>query len=125
MRIATVFVLGGFALAFGSAHAQEGDASAGEQVFRKCQACHVVDEEKNRVGPHLVNIIGRQAGAVEDYRYSDAMMESGLVWDEATLDQYLADPKGVVKGTKMAFAGLKDEEDRRNVIAYLKSASSQ
>jgi cytochrome c len=99
------------------------DAEEGEKVFKKCQACHVVDKEQNRVGPHLVGIIGRKAGAVEGFKYSDAMKESGKVWDEATIDAYLADPKGYIPKNKMAFAGLKKPEERAAVIAYLKEAA--
>ena len=101
-----------------------GDIDAGEKVFKKCKACHVVDAEKNKTGPHLVNIMGRTAGSLESFKkYSKAMKESGIVWNEETLDGYLEKPKAYIKGTKMAFAGLKKEEDRENVIAYLKSFS--
>ena len=102
----------------------EGDAEKGEAVFKKCKACHVVDEAKNRVGPHLVNIVGRKTASVEGYKYSDAMAAKGaegVVWDEANLDAYLAKPKDFVPGTKMTFAGLSKPEDRADVIAYLKS----
>lgn len=103
-----------------SAHA--GDVAAGEKVFKKCKACHVVDAEKNKTGPYLVGIINRPAASVESYKkYSKAMKESGLIWDEATLDGYLEKPKKFLKGTKMAFAGLRKADDRANVIAYLKS----
>jgi cytochrome c len=100
-----------------------GDAEEGEKVYRKCKACHVVSEEQNRVGPHLVGIFGREAGSVEGFRYSDAMKESGIVWDEETLAAYLADPRGYIPGNRMTFAGLKDEEDIEDVIAYLKAAT--
>ncbi|MXN66196.1 c-type cytochrome [Stappia sp. GBMRC 2046] len=104
------------------AHA-EGDAAAGEKVFRKCKACHMVGEKaKNRVGPVLNGVVGREVATVGDYKYSKGMMEfgeGGKVWDEETLMVYLMDPRGTVKGTKMAFAGLKKEEDVNNVIAYL------
>ena len=102
----------------------EGDAEKGEAVFKKCKACHVVDEAKNRVGPHLVNIVDRKTASVEGYKYSDAMAAKGaegVVWDEANLDAYLAKPKDFVPGTKMTFAGLSKPEDRTDVIAYLKS----
>ena len=102
--------------------AYAGDIKAGEKVFKKCKACHVVGEEKNKTGPHLVNIIGRPAAAVESYtKYSTALKDSGLIWDEETLDGYLKKPRNFLKGTKMAFGGLKKEKDRQNVIAYLKS----
>ena len=104
------------------------DPEAGAAVFRKCQACHAVGEgAQNRVGPQLNDLFGRTAGGLEDYRYSPAMVkagEDGLVWNEESLAAYLASPRGVVKGTKMAFAGLKAEADRDNVLAYLATFSS-
>ena len=113
----------GFALSTTPALAS-GDAAAGEKVFKKCKACHVVDAEKHKTGPHLVNLMGRTAGSADGFKkYSDAMKSSGSVWNEETLDAYLENPKAYVKGTRMAFAGLRKEEDRANVIAYLKSYS--
>jgi len=100
--------------------AQAGDAAAGAKVFRKCKSCHNVDKEKNKSGPHLLNIVGRAAGSVAGFKYSKAMKNSGLTWDEATLAGFLAKPKSYLKGTRMAFAGLKKEADIANVIAYLK-----
>lgn len=111
-------------LVTGTAYAQ-GDAANGEKVYRRCQACHVVNNEQNRVGPHLVGLFGRKAGAVEGYNYSDALKSSDITWDEATLDQWLADPKGFIPKNKMAFPGLKKEEERADVIAYLKQATAQ
>lgn len=102
----------------GAADAQ--DLKKGKRVFNKCKACHALEDGKNKVGPHLHGVFGRNAGAVEGYKYSKAMKESGIVWDDATMDEYLAAPKKYVKGTKMAFAGLKKEDDRVNLIAYLK-----
>ena len=96
------------------------DIKAGEQVFKKCKACHYADREKHKTGPHLVNIIGRTAGSLEDYKkYSKAMKASGIVWDETTLADYLRAPKKYIQGTKMAFVGLKKDADIENVIAYL------
>ena len=99
------------------------DAAAGKATFRQCQACHVVDQEQNRVGPHLVGIVGRPVASIEGFNYSDAMRayseDGAKVWDEATLATYLADPRGVVPGTRMAFAGMKDEAALANLIAYL------
>tara|TARA_B100000963_G_scaffold149047_1_gene129970 strand:+ start:1420 stop:1836 length:417 start_codon:yes stop_codon:yes gene_type:complete len=101
-----------------------GDVAAGEKVFKKCKACHVVNKEQNRTGPHLVNLFDRAAGSLEGYKkYSKAMKSSGIVWDEETLDVYLKAPKKYVKGTRMAFAGLKKDADRANVIAYMKTFS--
>lgn len=101
--------------------AQAGDAKAGEQVFRKCKSCHYVDQEKNKTGPHLVNIIGRAAGSVDGFKYSNAMKESGLTWDEATLAEFLKKPKTYIKGTKMAFSGLRKDKEIDDLIAYLKA----
>ena len=96
------------------------DIKAGEKVFKKCKACHYADREKHKTGPHLVNVIGRTAGSLEDYKkYSKAMKASGIVWDEETLTEYLRAPKKYIKGTKMAFVGLKKDADIENVIAYL------
>ena len=100
-----------------------GDAANGETVFKKCMACHAVgDGAKAKVGPVLNGLIGRTAGTVEGFKYSPAMVEAGaggLIWDEATLTTYLKDPKGLVKGTKMALVGLKEDKDIADVIAYL------
>ncbi len=124
----TIAVLG-FAAFAGATSVLADDPEAGKKVFAKCAACHAVGEgAKNRVGPHLNDVIGRKAGAIEDYKYSKAMMEAGaggLVWDEDNLKAYLANPRGLVKGTKMAFAGLKSEDDLSNVIAYLETFSEK
>jgi cytochrome c2 len=102
------------------------DIAAGEKVFRRCAACHMVGPDaKNRVGPELNGVIGRTAGTLEGFNYSDAMVEAGaggLVWSDETLHSYLADPRGMVKGTKMAFAGLKSDEDILAVIAYIEAS---
>ena len=118
-----LWVAAGLAALASSAALAQGDPEEGAKVYNKCKACHVVDEAKNRVGPHLVGIIGRPAGSVEGYSYSAAMKESGIVWDEASLGANLASPREVVPGTKMAFAGLRQEEERADVIAYLKEAT--
>jgi cytochrome c len=113
------------ALSMGSSIAlAQGDAAEGEKAFNKCRACHVVDEPQNRVGPHLVGLFGRQAGSVEGFRYSDAMKESGVTWDEETIAEYIADPRGYIKGNRMAFVGIKDEEEIADLIAYLKQATA-
>ncbi len=108
------------AVVVGAAGARAADAETGKKVFKKCHACHNVGEgAKNAVGPELNGVVGRKAGAVEGYNYSDANKSSGIVWDEKTLDAYLKDPKAVVPGTKMAFPGLPTDSDRADVIAYL------
>lgn len=103
----------------GSALAQ--DAAAGEKVFIKCKACHQIGEgAKNAVGPVLSGVVGRPAGTYPEYAYSEANKGSGLTWDEATLKDYLKNPRAKVVGTKMIFPGLSKDEDIDNVIAYLK-----
>lgn len=97
-----------------------GDAAKGKKVYNKCKACHSLKAGKNKIGPSLHGVMGRAAGAVEGFKYSKAMMKSGLTWDEETLAKYLEKPKKVVPGTKMAFAGLKKKKQRDNVIAYIK-----
>lgn len=96
---------------------------AGEKVFRRCRACHQVGEDaKNRLGPHLNGVVGRTAGGLDGFDYSDAMVEKGaggVVWSAETLDAFLADPKDVVPGTKMSFGGLRSADDRAAVAAYL------
>ncbi len=99
--------------------AAAGDAAKGAVVFNQCKVCHVTDKGVNRVGPSLFGVVGRKAGTVPGYNYSAANKNSGLIWTAAQLDPYLAAPQKVVKGTKMAFAGLKKPEDRANVIAFL------
>ncbi len=103
-----------------------GNAQAGAKVFKKCKTCHVVTSGKHRVGPSLEGVFGRTAGTSQGYKFSNAMKaygKSGVVWDAAALDIYLEKPRKVVKGTKMAFAGLKKAEDRADVIAYLRQFS--
>ncbi len=99
------------------------DAAEGEKVFKRCQACHVIEGDQNRVGPHLSGVWGRKAGSVEGFKYSEAMAakgQEGLVWNDETLNAYLENPKGYIPKNKMAFAGLKKPEERAAVIAYLK-----
>jgi cytochrome c len=102
----------------------DGDAVKGEKVFKKCMACHSATDKTNKVGPYLTGVVGRPIASAENYSYSDAMKEYAAVakvWDEANLGVYLENPKAVVAKTKMAFAGLKKEEDRTDIIAYLKT----
>jgi cytochrome c2 len=102
-----------------------GDATKGEAVFKKCKICHQVGPDaKNLVGPIQNGLVGRKAGTVEGFKYSDAMKEAGdkgMVWTEENVDKYLADPKNFIPKNKMAFVGLPDAADRADVIAYLKT----
>jgi cytochrome c len=102
----------------------DGDPAKGEKVYARCKACHEIAKEQNKVGPYLVGVIGRQAGSVEGFKYSDAMKNSGKTWDEATIAAYVKDPKGYIPGNKMAFAGLKKEDEVENLVAYIKQASA-
>jgi cytochrome c len=97
------------------------DAASGEKIFAQCRACHQIGETaKNAVGPHLNGLFGRKAGTVEGYNYSPANKNSGILWDEATFSEYIKDPKAKIPGTKMVYAGLKDEKRVQDLIAYLK-----
>lgn len=98
-----------------------GDAAEGEKIFtQKCKVCHQIGEgAKNFIGPLLNGVVGRKSGTAPDFNYSEVMKSSGLTWDEATLNEYLTNPKAKVPGTKMIFAGLPKESDRENLIAYL------
>ena len=102
-----------------AAWAIDGDPAAGKTAFNKCAACHAVQAGQNRIGPTMHGVFGRKAAAVEGFAYSPAMQKHDVVWNEAELDKYLLDPRGTVQGTKMIFPGLKNETERKNVIAYL------
>ncbi len=97
----------------------KGDAANGEKVFARCAACHSVVPKLNMVGPSLFGVVGRQSGKAEGYAYSQANMASGNVWSEEMLFKYLKDPRAVMPGTKMAFAGLSNPQERADVIAYM------
>lgn len=107
--------------AFASPAMAEGDAAAGKKVFKKCKACHSLEEGKKKIGPSLNGVIDRAAAAVDGFKYSKAMKGSGLTWDEETLAKFLTKPKALVPKTKMSFAGIKKETDIANVIAYIKA----
>lgn len=101
-----------------------GDATHGEQVFKKCAVCHSKDPGVNKVGPSLAGVIGRKAGTLPNYHYSAAMRSYGQVWTADTLATYLRAPQQVVKGTRMTFAGLRKEQEVADVIAYLQTLSA-
>lgn len=99
------------------------DAAAGEKVFAACRTCHVFDDGVNRVGPSLHKIVGRKSGSVAGFSYSDANKNSGITWTPQILFEYLKDPKAYVPGTKMAFPGVKDDQKRADLVAYLEAQS--
>lgn len=128
MSLAAAFTALTFA---GSAAAQDfGDAESGERLYAKlCASCHMVGQEvRHRVGPHLNNIFDRRAGSMEDYtRYSKGLLREGndgLFWDLRTLDAYIENPKALVSDTRMAFRGIKDPQERADVLAYLRIFSA-
>lgn len=104
-----------------AAPALGGDPKKGARVFKKCKACHVVDKEQNKVGPHLVGVMGRDVAAVDGFKYSKAMAALGGEWTVERMTEFLKKPRAYVKGTKMSFGGLKKDADIENVIAYMAS----
>jgi len=120
------FVLSAALVLLGLNQAQAQDAAAGEKVFTQCRACHQVGENaKNAVGPVLNGLFGRPAGTVEGYTYSPANKNSGITWDEATFRDYIKNPRAKIPGTKMVYAGLKDEQRINDLVAYLKQFNAQ
>jgi cytochrome c len=101
------------------------DVAAGEQSFKKCAACHAVGEgAKNKIGPELNGLDGRKAASVQGYSYSDANKKSGITWDDASFRDYIKDPKAKLPGTKMVFAGVKNDQDVSDLWAYLRQFDS-
>jgi cytochrome c len=128
VALAVLLAACALSLAPAVAPAQDGDVENGADVYKKCRACHDIGPEaKNKVGPLLNGIVGRKAGTIDGYNYSEANKSAGakgLVWTEEVLFKYLEAPLSFMPGTKMAFAGLKDDQDRKDVIAYLKKFSA-
>ena len=108
-------------LACGAAHAQ--DTARGEQLYIECIACHSFDNEAEELGPGLGGLFGRQAGALENFYYSRALATSGIIWNEETLNAFIADPQAAVPTNRMPYSGMRDEEDRADLIAYLMEMS--
>jgi cytochrome c len=109
-------------LASAPALAADGNAERGEEIYTRCLACHTLAHD--RVGPRHCGLFGRKAGSVPKYAYSAAMKKYGAIWDEQTLDRFLENPLKTVPGTKMGYAGIKDAQERADLIAYLKQATS-
>lgn len=122
LSIAAVAGLAGLAVALPVTAAPAGDAAAGKKVFMRCAACHTVDASAApKMGPTLAGVMNRKAATVKGGKFSPAMKKSGIVWNDKTLDTWLAKPVAMVPGTSMAFAGLSNEQQRRDLIAYLKT----
>jgi cytochrome c len=120
MAFRVVFAAGAFFLAFASLARADGDPRAGEAVFKKnCSVCHTTEDGKNKIGPSLHGVVGRHSASLSNFQYSEAMKSADKVWDPQNLDVYLTNPRALVAGTKMIFVGLKNEQDRPNIIAYL------
>ncbi len=113
-------IIAAMGLSSGAARA-DGDPALGKTVFNQCAACHSVKEGENKIGPSLHGIVGRPSHSIANFNYSEAMKGYNVTWDPATLDHYLTDPRGTVPGTRMIFVGLKKEDQRANVIAYLET----
>jgi cytochrome c2 len=114
-----ILVAGTF-MVFAQSALAAGDVENGKKVYKKCAACHSLEEGKKKVGPTLYGVFGRTSGQLEGFKFSKALVAAEIVWDETTIDAYIADPKGYIPKNRMAFAGLKKEQDRADVIAYIK-----
>ena len=111
------------ALALTAGNAFAADATKGKKVYNKCKACHALKAGKNKVGPTLHGLFGRKAATVSGFKYSKAMKASGVTWDEESLRAYLKKPRKFIKGTRMAFAGIKKKKQMDDLVAYLKEAT--
>jgi len=114
-------LIAGLAVAASAGAIQAQDLSAGETSFRKCAPCHSIGEDAaNKVGPILNGLDGRKAGVVEGFNYSDANKSSGITWNEASFEEYIKDPRAKVPGTKVVFAGIKNDKELKDLWSYLK-----
>jgi cytochrome c len=125
-RIAPLTAALALIVAAGAAQAAShggGNADAGKKVFDKCKVCHSLDAGKNGVGPSLAGIFGRKSGTGMGFKYSQPMIEKGVLWNESAIADYIIDPKGYIPGNKMIFPGLKKPEEIADLMAYLKAAA--
>jgi cytochrome c len=123
MKVIVAAVAAAFLAATPGVASAEADLAKGKRAYNKCAACHTLQEGRHRIGPSLYGMFGREAGTVNNYAYSTAMKKSTVVWDEKTLDGYIANPRQFMPGTKMAFPGIRDAQERADLIAYLKEAT--
>ncbi|MBS0221010.1 MAG: cytochrome c family protein [Proteobacteria bacterium] len=116
-------VMAGTLVLSGACWAQDNaDVAEGAKLYKRtCLACHANEAGQNKVGPALFGVVGRKAGSAPGFSYSQAMKTAGVTWDDATIDKYIADPRKFLPGNKMAYAGLKKGEERKEIIAYLKT----
>jgi cytochrome c len=121
MRFLNLALVLNILAALAASSAMAADVEAGRKEFKKCALCHTTEVGKNKVGPTLFGVVGRKSATLENFDYSEAMKKFDHVWDEEILDKYLADPRGVVPGTRMIFPGIKDKTERDDVIAYLET----
>jgi cytochrome c len=114
------WVLAGLIVAASTGAALAQDAAAGEQSFNKCRPCHDIGPDaKIKLGPPLNGVLGRKAGTFEGFNYSDGMKSLGITWDKANFLKWIENPQAMVPGTRMAFAGIKDDAERENLLAYV------
>ena len=121
MRIWSLSLAFNFLLVIAAGPGVAADVEAGKTAFKKCALCHTTEAGKNKIGPSLFGIVGRKSASLDGFTYSEGMKKFDHTWDEATLDEYLADPRGTIPGTKMIFPGIKDKAERDDVIAYLET----
>jgi cytochrome c len=125
MKLSSALIAAGLLATMNNlAYAQDGDPAAGEKVFKKCKACHTASEKKNKVGPYLLDVVGRQAASVDGFKYSEALSDKASeigAWDQEKIVEYLADPKAYIAGKSKMIFKLKDEQQRKDVAAYLAS----
>ena len=121
MRFLNVVVALDILTAMAASSVMAADVDAGKREFKKCALCHTTEPGTNKIGPSLFGVVGRKSATLENFNYSEAMKKFDHTWDEASLDEYLTDPRATVPGTKMIFPGIKDKTERDDVIAYLET----